>query len=120
MKLLKETKNQKINYTLKKLTRLHNESFVLLYKSVDKSTLNQIHQRLRFKKSSEPLKNEELIVSIITKVELLKGIAETFKNLEHHSVIKIRNRINTLHKELLKVTEIINMTSNITKSLTNS
>lgn len=56
--------------------------------------MSQLYRLIRnydLKKIQNPLNSEELTISIITQIELIKGIAKAFRNLEQHSVMKIKN-----------------------------
>jgi hypothetical protein len=110
LKILSVAKNKNIElmYVLKLLNKLENESSKILYSEIDKSVLNHLFNKIVKKNDTDLIKKEELLVSIISKIELLKILALSFEDLESQSIIRIRARINNLYKQLRIVVETFN------------
>lgn len=110
LKILSIAKNDKIELEdlFKLLSNLNNESSKILYSAVDKSVLNHLFRKIIKTKDIDPIKDDELLVSIISKIELLKILALSFEDLESQSIIRIKARINNLYKQLRVVVEAFN------------
>lgn len=110
LKILSIAKNDKIELEdlFKLLSNLNNESSKILYSAVDKSVLNHLFRKIIKTKDIDPIKDDELLVSIISKIELLKILALSFEHLESQSIIRIKARINNLYKQLRVVVEAFN------------
>lgn len=110
LKILSIAKNDKIELEdlFKLLSNLNNESSKILYSAVDKSVLNHLFRKIIKTKDIDPIKDDELLVSIISKIELLKILALSFEHIESQSIIRIKARINNLYKQLRVVVEAFN------------
>jgi len=110
LKILDISKNTKIELddAFKLLKHLHNESSYVLYIQADQSLLKSIFKKVKKNNDLDPIKNDELLISIISKIELLKLLASNFEYLESQSVIRIRARINNLYVQLKEVVKTFN------------
>lgn len=110
LKILDISKNTKIELddAFKLLKHLHNESSYVLYTQADQSLLKSIFKKVKKNNDLDPIKNDELLISIISKIELLKLLASNFEYLESQSVIRIRARINNLYVQLKEVVKTFN------------
>jgi len=93
---------------LKLLKHLNNESSYVLYCYADRSLLRSLFSKVNKLNDNDPVKNDALLISIISKIDLLKILASNFEHLEQRSVIRIKARINNLYKQLKEVVTSFN------------
>jgi hypothetical protein len=118
LKLLAIAKNNKIQKPeiYKLLCNLSNDSSKALYSYVNSNFFDDFFKRIKLKKSKDDLNDDPILVSIISKIELLKLLSIDFNNLESNKIIRINARVNNLYKQLKIIIEELNKDLNV-KSL---
>ena len=118
LKLLAIAKNNKIQKPeiYKLLCNLSNDSSKALYSYVNSNFFDDFFKRIKLKKSKDDLNDDPILVSIISKIELLKLLSIDFSNLESNKIIRINARVNNLYKQLKIIIEELNKDLNV-KSL---
>ena len=98
LKLLAIAKNNKIQKPeiYKLLCNLSNDSSKALYSYVNSNFFDDFFKRIKLKKSKDDLNDDPILVSIISKIELLKLLSIDFNNL--YKQLKII--IEELNKDL--------------------
>ncbi|WP_439129551.1 hypothetical protein [Polaribacter sp.] len=109
LKILDVTKNDHIGqeekYNL--LSSLKNEASNALFGYADYSIVKTYLPILELNKD-DSLENDLLLVSIISKIELLKILSSDLKKLSEQKVIILKARINNLHEQLTAIVKKLN------------
>ena len=115
LKLLVIAKNNKIQKPeiYKLLCNLSNDSSKALYSYVNSNFFDDFFKRIKLKKSTDDFNNDPILVSIISKIELLKLLSTGFNNLESDKIIRINARVNNLYKQLKIIVEELNKDLNV-------
>ena len=115
LKLLVIAKNNKIQKPeiYKLLCNLSNDSSKALYSYVNSNFFDDFFKRIKLKKSTDDFNNDPILVSIISKIELLKLLSIDFNNLESDKIIRINARVNNLYKQLKIIVEELNKALNV-------
>jgi hypothetical protein len=119
LKLLVIAKNNKIQKPeiYKLLCNLSNDSSKALYSYVNSNFFDDFFKRIKLKKKrTDNINDDPILVSIISKIELLKLLSIDFNNLESNKIIRINARVNNLYKQLKIIVEELNKDLNV-KSL---
>jgi hypothetical protein len=105
LKILDITKNERIEKPeiFKLLSNLNNEASKTIFSYVDYSIVKPICEMLIKSKDVDSIENDLFLVSIISKIELLKILAKDFEKLSGDRVVNIQQRINNLHKQLSEI-----------------
>ena len=109
LKILDIANNNKIDDSdkFKLLSKLNNEASNALFGFADYSVIKKYFKKLGIK-TEEGLENDILLVSIISKIELLKILSSGLETLSQQRIVIIKSRINYLHKQLLEVVNDLN------------
>lgn len=115
LKLLLIAKNSKIQKTeiYKLLNHLSNDSSKALYSYVNSNFFDDFFKRIKIKKSRDDFNDDPILVSIISKIELLKLLSIDFNNLESDKIIRINARVNNLHDQLKIIIKELNKDLNV-------
>ena len=98
LKILDVGRNSKIQKAqiTKLLSHLNNESSKALYSYVNINIFGDFFKMIKFEKNKSDFNNDPIMVSVISKIELLKLLASDFNNLENYGVIRLNTRITNL------------------------
>jgi hypothetical protein len=110
LKILVIAKNNKIQKPeiYKLLSNLSNDSSKALYSYVNSNFFDDFFKRIKLKKSADDFNDDPILVSITSKIELLKLLSVDFNNLESDKIIRINARVNNLYKQLKIIVEELN------------
>jgi hypothetical protein len=87
---------------------LSNESSKALYSYVNSNAFGDFFKRIKLEKSRSDFNNDPIMVSVISKIELLKLLASDFNNLENDGIIRLNARVTNLYKQLKSIVEELN------------
>lgn len=109
LKILDIADNNKIEDSdkFKLLSKLNNEASSALFSYVDYSVLKKYFKKLGIK-TDDGLENDILLVSIISKIELLKILSSALETLSQQRIVIIKSRINHLYKQLIEIVSDLN------------
>lgn len=109
LKILNIANNDKIEDSdkFKLLSKLNNEASNALFGYADYSMVKTYLPILILTKD-DALENDLLLVSIISKIELLKILASGLETLSQQRIVIIKSRINNLHKQLSAIVSKLN------------
>lgn len=90
------------------LSRLKNDSSKALFSFASNSMIKKILKKAKLVKDKYDLKNDTVLISLISKIELLKILGEDFKDFQENKVINLRSRVTNLNKQLRLVIQELN------------
>lgn len=110
LKLLDVAKSEKTQTPdiYKLLGCLSSEASQALFSYVNINTVNKFLEKIKLIKGKTDYNNDLLLVSIVSKIELLKILSQDFTNLDNDGIIRIKSRVNNLQKQLKLIVEELN------------
>lgn len=117
LKLLDIAKNGRLEkqHVYKLLSNLSCDSSKALYSYTNSDFFDDFFKRVKLKKGKDDFNNDSVLVSIISKIELLKLLSINFNSLESDKITRINARINNLYAQLKKIVEELNNDLNYIK-----
>ena len=105
LKILATTQWKSVSDDFKKemLKSLESNAAKALFSFADKSTSNFLFEIISIKNAGNKTENELLIVSIISKIEVLKTLSTIKSELQNENKAIYKMRINNLEKTLLEI-----------------